>query len=579
MIIWRSCEPNWDGVNYPDKMLTELSIKNFAIIDELNVTFTKGLNVISGETGAGKSIIIGAVSLLLGDRASSDFVRSFEDSAVVEALFDVSDNEDIRKKLKEADMGENNELVLKRVVSRGGRNRIYINGNLATLGMLSSLGESLVNICGQREHQVLLDADNHIDILDKFGGLMPLRAEFAGLYSDWQVLEKKLDELKTRNNEKREREELLRFQLDELEKSSLKIGEDLLLQDEKRILANAKKLDEYAGEAHDALYTREGSVLEELDSVVGNIKKIKKIDPGLKISEEELESAFFNLEEIAFVLRDYVKGITFDPARLEEIDDRLEYLGKLKRKYGETIENILRRKEEIAEELEGMAYLGEEIARISGEIDQREKLLLDKAEKLSEKRRDVSNVLKKAIEDEIHSMRMTDTLFDVRFANYPGKGDISCLSSKGVDDVEFYLSTNVGEKLMPLNRIASGGELSRIILAMKKVLAGSGSIGTVVFDEVDSGIGGAAAEVVGKKLKEVSKHHQVICITHLPQIACFGDTHFLVSKEVYKNRTNAGVNLLSEAQRIDEVTRMLGGVEITEKTRQHASEMLKMSRE
>jgi len=236
---------------------------------------------------------------------------------------------------------------------------------------------------------------------------MPLRAEFAGLYSDWQVLEKKLDELKTRNNEKREREELLRFQLDELEKSSLKIGEDLLLQDEKRILANAKKLDEYAGEAHDALYTREGSVLEELDSVVGNIKKIKKIDPGLKISEEELESAFFNLEEIAFVLRDYVKGITFDPARLEEIDDRLEYLGKLKRKYGETIENILRRKEEIAEELEGMAYLGEEIARISGEIDQREKLLLDKAEKLSEKRRDVSNVLKKAIEDEIHSMRMT----------------------------------------------------------------------------------------------------------------------------------------------------------------------------
>jgi DNA repair protein RecN (Recombination protein N) len=176
-------------------------------------------------------------------------------------------------------------------------------------------------------------------------------------------------------------------------------------------------------------------------------------------------------------------------------------------------------------------------------------------------------------------MRMTDTLFDVRFANYPGKGDISCLSSKGVDDVEFYLSTNVGEKLMPLNRIASGGELSRIILAMKKVLAGSGSIGTVVFDEVDSGIGGAAAEVVGKKLKEVSKHHQVICITHLPQIACFGDTHFLVSKEVYKNRTNAGVNLLSEAQRLDEVTRMLGGVEITEKTRQHASEMLKMSRE
>jgi len=560
-------------------MLTDLSIKNFAIIDELNVAFTKGMNVVSGETGAGKSIIIGAVSLLLGDRASSDFVRSSENSAVVEALFDVSDNEDIRKKLREAGMGETGELVLKRVVSRGGRNRIYINGNLATLGMLSSLGESLVNICGQREHQVLLNAENHIDILDKFGGLMPLRAEFAGLYSDWQVLRSKLDELKTRNDEKREREELLRFQLDEIEKSDLRIGEDLSLQDEKRILANAKKLDEYAGEAHDVLYVREGSVLEKLDGVVGNIKEIRKIDPGLKISEEELESAFFNLEEIAFALRDYVKSITFDPARLEEIDDRLEYLGKLKRKYGETIENILKRKEKIGAELEGMAYLNEEIVRVSGEIDEIEKLLLEKAEELSGKRRGASEILQKEIEDEIHSMRMADTLFDVRFANHPGEGNISSLNPKGVDEIEFYLSTNVGEELMPLNRIASGGELSRIILAMKKVLAGSGSIGTVVFDEVDSGIGGAAAEAVGKKLKEVSKHHQVICITHLPQIACFGDTHFLVSKEVYEDRTNAGMGLLSETERLDEVTRMLGGVEVTEKTREHASEMLRMSRE
>lgn len=559
-------------------MLTELSIKNLAIIDDLNIAFTEGLNVLSGETGAGKSIIIGAVSLLLGDRASSDVVRSSEESAVVEAIFDVNDNEDIREKLKEAGMDESDELVLKRVVSRGGRNRIYINGNLATLGMLSSLGESLVNICGQREHQVLLDADSHVDILDKFGGLMPLRAEFAGLYSDWQVLRRKLDELKTRDDEKREREELLRFQLDEIEKSGLKIDEDLLLQDEKRILANAKRLDEYAGKAHDILYAAEGSVLEKLDGVVGNVKEVKKIDPGLKISEEELESAFFNLEEIAFVLRDYVKSITYDPARLEEIDDRLEYLGKLKRKYGKTIEDVLKRKEEIGAELEGMAYLNEEIVRVSGEIDKIEKLLLEKAKELSGKRSGVSGVLKKAIEDEIHSMRMADTVFESRLVNHPGDDDISSLNSKGMDEVEFYLSTNVGEELMPLNRIASGGELSRIVLAMKKVLAGSGSVGTVVFDEVDSGIGGAAAEAVGKKLKDVSKHHQVICITHLPQIACFGDTHFLVSKRVYGERTNAGVDLLSETERLEEITRMLSGAEATEKTREHASEMLKMSR-
>ena len=560
-------------------MLTELNIKNFAIIDEMHVTFTRGLNVLSGETGAGKSIIMGAVSLLLGDRASSDFIRHSEEFAVVEALFDVSGYVDIREKLAEAGMDDGNELVLKRIVSREGRNRIYINGTLATLAMLSSLGESLVNICGQHEHQVLLNADNHIDMVDTFGGLMPLRAEFSALYDEWQALKNKRSALETRNNEKREREELLRFQLDELEKSGLKVDEDILLQDERRILSNAKKLDEYAGEAHEILYAGEGAVLERLDAVIGNIQEIMKIDSGLKISKEDLESAFFNLEEIAFVLRDYVKGITFDPARLEEIDDRLEYLGKLKRKYGETIENILTKKEEIREELEGMASLGEEIARVSEEVDRKENLLLEKAEELSGKRQRVSEVLKKAIEDEIRSMRMADTVFDIRFSNHAAGEGVVSLGLKGVDEIEFYLSTNVGEELMPLNRIASGGELSRIVLAMKKVLAGSGAVGTVVFDEVDSGIGGAVAEVVGKKLKEVSKHHQVICITHLPQIACFGDTHFRVSKEVYQNRTSAGVDLLSEPQRLDEITRMLSGVEITEKTRQHASEMLKMSRE
>ena len=560
-------------------MLTELNIRNFAIIDELNVSFTGGLNMLSGETGAGKSIIIGAVSLLLGDRASSDLVRSAVDSAVVEALFDVSGNKEARKKLQEAGMNEGDELLLKRVVSREGRNKIYINGSSATLGMLASLGELLVNICGQREHQVLLDVDNHIDILDTFGALTSLRAEFYDLYADWQGLKKKLGELETRNNEKLQREELLRFQLDEIEKSDVKIGEDTALQDEKRILGNAQKLDEYATRAHDALYAAEGSLLERLGGVVDDIKEIRKIDAGLKVSAEDLESVFFNLEEISFVLRDYVKGITFDPARLEAIDDRLEYLGKLKRKYGATIEGILQRKEEVAEELEGIAYLGEEIARLSDEIGRREEILLEKAGDLSARRREAAATLKETIEDEIHSMRMADTVFEVRFASPTREGDISSLNPKGMDEVEFYLSTNIGEDLLPLNRIASGGELSRIVLAVKKVLAGTGAVGTVVFDEVDSGIGGAAAEVVGKKLKDVSRHHQVICITHLPQIACFGDTHFLVSKKVQGERTNAGMDLLSEEERLDEITRMLSGVEMTEKTRQHASEMLKISRQ
>ena len=558
-------------------MLTELNIRNFAIIDEMHVSFAGGLNMLSGETGAGKSIIIGAMSLLLGDRASSDLVRSTADSAVVEALFDVGGNKEVQSRLEEAGMEAGDELLLKRVVSREGRNKVYINGSPATLGMLASLGETLVNICGQREHQVLLDADNHIDILDAFGGLMPLRNEFLSLYTEWQELKKQLRGLEAKNNEKIEKEELLRFQLDEIEKSDVRIGEDLALQDEKLILANAQRLDEYAGRAHDALYAAEGSVLERLRSIIDDIKEIRKIDPGLKVSEEEMESAFFNLEEIAFSLRDYAKEITFDPARLEAIDDRLAFLGRLKRKYGAAIEDILKKKGEIAAELDGIAGLGEEIARVSEEIARREAALLEKAKELSARRRKTAGVLKETIEKEIHSMRMADTVFEVRFAVPPGRGDISSLNPKGMDDVEFYLSTNVGEDLMPLNRIASGGELSRIVLAMKKALAGSGAVGTVVFDEVDSGIGGAVAEVVGKKLRDVSRHHQVICITHLPQIACFGDAHFRVSKKVQGERTNAGVDLLSEAERLDEIARMLSGVEITEKTRQHASEMLHMS--
>ena len=287
-------------------MLTELKIRNFAIIDELHVSFTGGLNMLSGETGAGKSIIIGAVSLLLGDRASSDLVRSSADAAVVEALFDVRDNAVVRERLEEAGMGEEEVLLLKRVVSREGRNKVYINGSPATLGMLASFGEVLVNICGQREHQLLLDIENHIDILDTFGGLIPLRDAFTDRYAEWQGLTKKLNGLKAQNDEKLQREELLRFQLDEIDKSDLTVGEDGALQDEKRVLSNAQRLDEYARGAYDTLYAAAGSIIEQLGGVVDHIRKISKIDPGFAITDTEVESLFFNLEESAFALRDYL---------------------------------------------------------------------------------------------------------------------------------------------------------------------------------------------------------------------------------------------------------------------------------
>ncbi|MBW2638050.1 MAG: DNA repair protein RecN [Deltaproteobacteria bacterium] len=558
-------------------MLRELSIKNLAIIDELTTSFTEGLNVISGETGAGKSIIMGALSLLLGERASNDLIRSSEESAEVEALFDIREENGIREKLDAMGFWDGNELLMKRTVSRSGKNRAYINGSLATLGMLSSLSEFLVNICGQHEHQAILDADNHIDILDEYGDLLPLRAEYSGLYNEYQALVRRLEDLKTANREKGEREELLRFQLKEIGESGLKIGEDADLQSERKILVNAQKLKEYAEESYDILYGREGSVLEGLVRAVKNLKEIKTIDSGLEVSDEEMESVEFGLEEIAYTLRDYKKGIVFNPERLEEIDDRLEYLGRLKRKYGGEIGHILEKQMAIEEELGLISSMGEEIEKTSENISEKQAIVLQKARVLSGKRRDAARVLEKDVERQIHSMMMNNTGFEVRFQQSPEESDLTPFNPKGIDALEFYLSTNIGEDMKPLNKIASGGELSRIVLAMKKVLAMTASVGTVVFDEVDSGIGGAAAEAVGEKLKDVSTHHQVICITHLPQIACFGNTHFLVSKEVNEGRTNTGINFLNESERVDEITRMLGGLEITEKTREHAREMLKAS--
>jgi DNA repair protein RecN (Recombination protein N) len=560
------------------EMLTELSIRNFAIIDEMKVSFADGLNVLTGETGAGKSIIIGAVSLLLGDRASSDMIRSFEDSAVVEALFDVGEKQGLRERLREMGFHDGDELVLKRVVSRSGKNRVYINGQLATLGMLSDLSESLINICGQHEHQVILSAENHIDILDEFGGLLAFRSEYRELYDQYQSLNDKIRNLLTVKKNRGEREDLLRFQQNELDEAGICIGGDATLLEEKKVLNNVRKLMDFAERAHDALYGKTGSILEELRGAIANVREIRKIDQGLKLHEQDVDAVFYQLEEAALTLRDYKKNLSYDPARLEAIEDRLELLGRLKRKYGRTIEDVVKKREEIGEELRTISSVDEEIEQLSQAIELQKSKMLAKAELLSRKRREAAFTLKEAIEEEIHTLRMEKAVFDVVFKNaVAGVGEVA-INSRGIDDVEFYLATNVGETLKPLNRIASGGELSRIMLAMKKVLAKTGSVGTIIFDEVDSGIGGATAEDVGRKLKDVSKHHQILCITHLPQIACFGDRHYRVLKAVSDERTVTSVDVLSREQRLDEIARMLGGAELTRKTREHAREMLELSR-
>ncbi|HEX7534320.1 MAG TPA: DNA repair protein RecN [Syntrophales bacterium] len=559
-------------------MLTELSIRNFAIIDEMTVSFTDGLNVITGETGAGKSIIIGAVSLLLGERASADMIRSFEESATVEALFDIGEKDDLKKKIREMGFHVGKELILKRIVTRAGKNRVYIDGQLATLGMLSAISESLINICGQHEHQVILNADNHIDILDEFGDLLPLRLEYTDMYGQYLSLKERIRESLSVKKTRGEREDLLRFQFKEIDDAGIRAGEDATLLEEKKVLNNVQRLMDYATGAHDVLYGRAASVLGELRGAIANIREIKKIDSGLRLADGDLDNIYYQLEEIALTLRDYMKSLSYDPARLEVIDDRLEVLGRLKRKHGRSLEDVLQKRVQIEEELKAISSIDDEIERMSKDLGEISPRLLEKARDLSKRRREAAAVLKKAIEGEIHSLRMENAAFEVTFKAPDDDQGPALFNPRGIDEVEFFLATNVGESLKPLNRIASGGELSRIMLALKNVLAKTGSVGTIIFDEVDSGIGGATAEDVGKKLKGVAKHHQIVCITHLPQIACFGDRHYRVAKTVSGERTIASVDALSDKERLDEIARMLGGTELTKKTREHAREMLELSR-
>lgn len=562
-------------------MLTDLKIKNFAIIDELHVSFGPGLSVITGETGAGKSIVIGAISLLLGDRASAEQIRTSEDSAEVEALFDISGQGALKKRLEEMGLGSGDELVVRRTVSRSGKNRVYINGSLATLSLLTSLSGSLVNICSQHEHQAILDADSHIDILDEFAGLLDRRSEYEALYGEYQGLRARLAELQALKKKKVEREDIVRYQLREIREAGVKRDEDKALLEEKAVLSNAQKLMEYAARSYEVLYGGERSVLGGLKSALQGIREIKGIDSSLRVSPEELDSLFFQLEDAAVALREYAGRIVFDPQRLAEVDERLALLAGLKRKYGGSLDAVLRTGEALESELGGMSAVEEEISVVEKEVSALKERLLEQARELTAERRGAAGELKAAVEREIASLRMAEARFEA-LVSTPSAGDGSgeaVLTAKGQDWVEFYISTNVGEELKPLNRVASGGELSRIILALKKVLAKTGSVGTIVFDEVDSGIGGAVAEVVGEKLKEVAEHHQVVCITHLPQIASFGDSHYLVAKSVSGTRTNSRVCRLSESERIAEVARMLGGVELTEKTSEHAREMLKKAQE
>jgi DNA repair protein RecN (Recombination protein N) len=553
-------------------MLQELRIRNFAIIDELNLSFSKGFNILTGETGTGKSIILNAVQLLLGDKGSDELVRSSEEEASVEALFDISENRALMEGVKQRAerfqaIGEGESLLIKRVISRSGRGRVFINGNLATIGMLAEIGGELLSIYGQHEHQSLQRVETHIDILDEFGGLLGLREEFQKHFQKFTSLSeevKKIREEKERRNRERE---LMTFQLKEIEASGIQVKEEESLKEERRILTHAKKLMEFANASEEILYGEEGSAIERIQTILRQGQEVTAIDPSLSHLMKSLEASLIQLEEIALALRDYSKRIEINPMRLEEIEDRLEEIDRLKRKYGPTVEAVLLFKKRVQEVLKSFTTDEERLSQLESSLEPIQQEMVELAKKLSSERRTVAGELKKSVERELSSLGMKRTVFEVRFEDLP-------LSQKGVDRVEFLISPNIGEEVKPLAKIASGGELSRIMLAMKRILARVGGRQVLIFDEVDSGIGGAVAEVVGKKLKELSRHHQVICVTHLPQIACFADQHHSVRKEVRAGRTITRVDRLEKESIIDEIARMLGGTKVTEKTRAHAREMV-----
>jgi DNA repair protein RecN (Recombination protein N) len=561
-------------------MLKELSIRNFAIIDQLRVEFGPGLNVFTGETGAGKSIVVDALNLALGERASTDLVRTGSAEAVVEAAFDLAGrvSSAVRELLLEQgiETATGEDLIVRRIISTTGKSKIYINGSLANLNTLAEVGGHLADIHGQHEHQSLLAADRQMDMLDSFGDLFAKREAFAGMYRQLHDLRHELAELEAGEREKAQREDLLRYQVNEIEAARLQEGEDVALAGEQRVLANAEKLAGLAASADGTLYSAEGSVLAGLKRAIMNVRDIAAIDNKLAPVHELLESGRAQIEEAAREVSSYAEKVAVDPDRLEEIGDRLDLIQKLKKKYGGTVTEIIAFGSEAAAELTKIEKSGEEMERLRREIAGLKAEITEKARELTRKRTTAAKELDRKVEAELGHLGMKKTTFIAKITQEPGDDTIDGhrVGPRGADKVEFLISPNPGEEPRPLAKIASGGELSRIMLALKTILVEGDPIPTLVFDEVDAGIGGAVAEEVGKKLKKIASRRQVFCITHLPQIASMATSHYGVAKAVKKDRTSTEVRQLDRRERVDEIARMLGGSTITDVTLRHAEEMI-----
>jgi len=552
-------------------MLLNLTITNFAIIDRLEVQFDAGFNVLTGETGAGKSIILDAVGLLLGDRARPDLVRAGADEATVQALFDLSGQDDVQRAFDEAGFPVDEELVLRRIVQGGGRSRAYINGNLATLAQLQPLTEQLVAVCGQHEHQHLLQRNVHLAILDRFGSLDGHVKTYRVSFQKMQAVTRQLEKLENAERDREQRLDFLQHQSAEIADAELSVEEEQALLAERLLLQNAERLVAVARGGYDALYDSDGSVCEVLGSLSTDLQAVVEVDKKLATLSETVQRNLFELEDVAVQMRSYLTNASFEPDRIDAVEERLGLLNRLKRKYAPTIGEILELKEAYDREIVQLENAGETRVSLLEELAALKKQTGSLGQSLSAMRSKTAATLARALVAELGDLAMSGASFEVALTALEQPGP------DGLERLEFMVSLNPGEPLMPLTRVASGGELSRLMLALRRIAPDAGLVPTIIFDEVDAGIGGAAATAVGRKLQSVSRSAQVLCVTHLPQVAAFADHHHRVTKHEVEGRTIAVMEQLSGDDRVKEMARMLGGAQVTGQTILHAKELIDVS--
>ena len=569
-------------------MLQYLHITNFALIDDVELSFDSGMNVITGETGAGKSLLMQAIGIALGSRATTDVVRHQAQEAVVEALFDINDYPDMRvaQLLEESGYPPDEELLIRRVIPHTGRSRVYLNGALATVALLRRLGVELLQVYGQHEQQTLLEAEAAQQLLDRFAGLGSRVLEMQRRYRVLRDAWNQLQALTAGKDGIEARRELLRFQVDEIARAELRAGEEETLRQEKTILLNAEKLHQGVLACDQTLATGDDALSDQLGRVMTQLRDCTRLDDSLTEVLDLLHSGLAQIEEAALSLRRYGERLTPNPERLEEIETRLGRIAQLKKKYGGSVEAILNQHETLSQELASLEGGEESLTALQQDVEAAAEAAWRWAAELSRDRQTAARTLETKMIDELAGLGMPGATFSVRFhtpqrsqeEEEPFVRDQARLSSSGCDQLEFFLSANPGEPLLPLVNVASGGELSRLMLALKALSVEAKEAPTLIFDEVDAGIGGGVAEVVGRRLKALSAQRQVLCITHLPQIAAFAEHAYTVVKTVTKGRTVSSAKKLSKTEHLNELARMLGGVEISTEAKRHAREMLQGAR-